>query len=159
MNDDHSTLDGQAPASGEGRELSADGRDVTLTDDGRPTQSVAARISTRLVQILAEFTGRGPTKARTSLNTNFVVVITEDTLTKGERSLVAAGQHESFLQQRRTFQEVIRADAVAAVEEATGRSVRAFLTDVAPAENVAVLIFLLDPVPETGRVAVADSSA
>jgi uncharacterized protein YbcI len=130
-----------------------------MASDGRPSQSIAARISTRLVQILSEYTGRGPTKARTNVNTNFILVVMEDTLTKGERSLVAAGQPESVLQHRKAFQQVIRSDAVAAVEEATGRKVRAFLTDIAPEDDVGVLVFLLEPLPETGTVAVADSPA
>ena len=57
---------------------------------------LAARISTGMVQLMSRFTGRGPTKARTSVNTNLVVVVFEQTLTKGELNLVRAGQGEGW---------------------------------------------------------------
>jgi uncharacterized protein YbcI len=120
--------------------------------------SIAARISTRMVKLMSEYTGRGPTKARTTLNTNFVLVVLEDTLTKGERKLVEAGEVEAVRRQRRTFHELMRAEATAAVEEITGRKVRAQLTDMSPEDGVAVEVFLLESRPETGHVYVSDSN-
>lgn len=134
-------------------------RDQPALAEGYPTPSKASQISTRIVQVLSQYTGRGPTKARTTMNTNFVLVVMEDTLTKGERSLVAAGQVNAVIEQRRVFQQVIRPEAIAVVEEATGRTVRAHLGDMSPAANVSVEVFLLEPLPETGRVEVADAEA
>jgi uncharacterized protein YbcI len=110
-----------------------------------------------MVQILSQYTGRGPTRARTALNTNFVLVIMDETLTRAEQNLVAAGQADAVVEQRRVFQQVIRSEAVAVVEEATGRTVRAHLSDMSPEANVSVEVFLLEPLPETGRVEVADA--
>lgn len=50
--------------------------------------STAAAISNHVVRTMSEYTGRGPTKARTYLDDDLVTVILQDTLTKGERSLV-----------------------------------------------------------------------
>ncbi len=47
-----------------------------------------AAISNGLVQLLSEYTGRGPTRARTYLNGSMVVCVLRDTLTKGERVAV-----------------------------------------------------------------------
>src|SRR5258706_453589 len=47
--------------------------------------SVAADISNAVVRLLSDYTGRGPTKARTYLHEDLVSVVLRDTLTKGER--------------------------------------------------------------------------
>jgi uncharacterized protein YbcI len=108
-------------------------------------QSLSARISTRMVKLLSFYTGRGPTKARTTIDTNVVVVVTDDALTTAERNLAEAGESESVVQMRRRFHKVMYSDAVALIEELTGRTVRVFLSDVAPEENVAVHVFVLEP--------------
>ena len=43
----------------------------------------AAMISTVAVQLLREYTGRGPTKAKTHINEDVVTVLLADTLTTG----------------------------------------------------------------------------
>ena len=123
----------------------------------RPGYSAAARISTKMVQLLSRYTGRGPTKARTTLNTNLASVLVEDALTRAEANLVAAGQHASVRDQRRILHDVMRPDAIAIVEAETGRRVRAYLNDVDPLERLAVYTFVLDTRPETGTTAVAEA--
>ncbi len=99
---------------------------------------------------MSGYTGRGPTKARTTLNTNLAVVVVDDTLTKAETNLVAAGEIESVLQQRHTFDRTMRAEAVAAIKQETGRRVRAYLSDIAPEAAVGAHVFVFEPEPETG---------
>ena len=106
--------------------------------------SVAARISKEIVKLISSYTGRGPTKARTTLNTNVATVLLEDTLTRGEQQLVRAGEYDSVRRQRAIFHRLMREDAVAAVERATGRTVSAYLSDVAPEADVAMLAFVFD---------------
>ena len=137
------------------------------SDTGRPPQrldtpassgySVAAQISKDIVKLLSSYTGRGPTKARTTLNTNFATVLLEDALTKAERNLVAAGEHDSVRRQRSLFNRLMRDEAVAIVERATSRRVRAFLSDLSPETDVALFAFVFDPRPETGEVSVAEA--
>ncbi len=52
----------------------------------------SAMISTSTVQLLHEYTGRGPTQAKTLINDDLVTVLLADTLTKGERTLVDNGR-------------------------------------------------------------------
>ena len=122
---------------------------------GLPTYSVAARISTAIVRLVSQYTGRGPTSATTSLNTNFALVVLEETLTKGERSLVAAGEIDAVRRHRETFEALMRPEAIAAVEEITGREVRLALSDFGPHDGTAVELFLLEPLPETDAAVVA----
>ena len=127
---------------------------TTTTTTGR---SPALAISNMMVRLLSRYTGRGPTKARTTLNTNIVVVLFEDALTRGEQNLVAAGQVDAVHDIRRTFHEVMRAEAIAGVEEVLGRRVVSCLGDVDPQANIAAIAFVLDRQPETGSAEVADA--
>ena len=120
--------------------------------------SPAAAIADRMVQLTHQYTGRGPTKARTTLNTNLVVVLFQDTLTKGEQNLVAAGQLEAVHAMRRTFSEVMGPEAIALVSDVLHRDVIAFMSDMDPKANVAVMVFVLEPRAESGRVDVADAA-
>jgi len=125
---------------------------------GESGYSAAARISNHMVRLMSRYTGRGPTTARTMLNTNSATVILHDTLTRAETNLVAAGESESVIQQRRTFHRMMRDEAVAAVEEATGRRVHAYLADIAPNEGIGAHVFVFEPRPETGEAYFAEAS-
>jgi uncharacterized protein YbcI len=98
-----------------------------------------------VVSIYAEFLGRGPTRARTVIGPNLVTVVLQDTLTKGEQRLVAAGAGDSVTDVRRVFQQTMKDDLVDAVERITGRVVAAFLSDQSVGPDVAVEVFVLDP--------------
>jgi len=126
---------------------------------GHPDYSVAASISRTVVQLLSRYTGRGPTRVRTSLNTNFALVVLEDALTKGEQSLVAAGNHTAVRRQREAFQALVQDEAIATVEQATGRTVRACMSDVSTESGIAIELFLFEPVRETGEAVVAETNA
>jgi len=110
-----------------------------------------------MVQLTARYTGRGPNKARTTLNTNLATVLLEDTLTRAEANLVAAGELDSVRQQRRTFHNLMRDEAVAAVEHITGRRVRAYMSDIDPQQGIAAHTFVFDTQPESGIVTVAET--
>lgn len=114
--------------------------------DGKSSsyQSPTARISNALVQIMSEYTGRGPTQARTYLNDNVVLCVVKDTLTKGERALVNGGDAQSVLNLRRRYQSLMRDDASKAIEEITGRRVVTFMSDNATDPDLAAEIFVLD---------------
>ena len=107
--------------------------------------STAASISNRAVQLMSAYTGRGPTKAWTSIDQDLVSVVLRDTLTKGERSLVADGRTEIVLGMRKAYQQTMRNELIAAVERLTGRRVIAFLSDNSIDPDVKVKSFLLAP--------------
>jgi uncharacterized protein YbcI len=120
--------------------------------------STAATISDQMVRLVAQYTGRGPTRARTTLNTNIAVVTFQDTLTRGEQQLVAAGQRDAVLLTRRTFHDVMRPDAIRTVQKLLDRRVVSCLADIDPDANVACIVFVFEPWPESGRVDVAEAN-
>ncbi len=109
----------------------------------------SAAISNITVRLLSQYTGRGPTKARTYVNGDLVTVVLQDTLTKAEVTLVEKGRSALVLQTRSTFQEVMRADLSAGVEQILGRKVIAFLSANHIDPDVAIESFLLEPLAET----------
>src|SRR3954452_7574292 len=90
--------------------------------------SANAQISRAHIRLFHEYTGRGPTGARTTIDRDLVICFLSDLLTKGERSLIESGKSEAVLEMRRSFQEAMRDDLVAEVERITGRKVLAFLS-------------------------------
>jgi uncharacterized protein YbcI len=107
---------------------------------------VAAAISSGVVQLVREYTGRGPTKARTYIKDDLISVVLEDTLTKGERSLVRDGQADLVLAARKAYQGTMRSDLIELVERLSARAVLAFLSDNHLDPDIAVESFVLAPI-------------
>lgn len=112
---------------------------------------LASAISNGVVRLLRDYTGRGPTRARTHIDGDLVSVVLEDTLTKGERSLVQDGETALVLQARHAYQRTMRPYLVALVEQLTGRRVRAFLSDNHIDPDIAIESFVLEPNAEESQ--------
>lgn len=124
----------------------------------RPTAgSMSAAISNAVVRLLSEYTGRGPTKARTYIDEDLITVVLQDTLTKGERSLLRDGEVALVLANRKAFQNSMAADMIAAVEQLSGRVTTAFLSANHIDPDVAVESFVL--APRMGDEVVIDEAA
>jgi uncharacterized protein YbcI len=126
-------------------------RDGSSRDGLSSHGQLAAAISTAVVHLFSEHTGRGPTKARTTVDGELVVVVLRDSMTQGERALVRGGKHDEVLSLRRAFQETMSEDLVAVVERLTDRTVHAFMSANHIHPDAAAEIFLLD-----GAVEVSD---
>ena len=97
------------------------------------------------MRLLSQYTGRGPTKARTFFNDDMVTVVLQDTLTKAEVTLVNNEHKELVLETRKSFQEVMGDDLIAGVERITQRKVIAFLSANHIDPDVAIETFILAP--------------
>jgi uncharacterized protein YbcI len=123
----------------------------TRTDeDARDRGSLAASISSAVVHLFTEHTGRGPTRARTTIDGDLVVVVLQDGLTKAERALVRAGRDDVVLHLRRAFQDTMSVELIAVVERLTERNVHAFMSANHADPDAAAEIFLLDGEARTG---------
>ena len=105
----------------------------------------AAMLSTGAVQLLHEYTGRGPTKAKTFINEDMVTIVLADTLTKGERSLVDAGQADRVIELRHEYQMLLQQELVALVERELDRKVIAFMSQNHIDPDLGVEVFVLEP--------------
>jgi uncharacterized protein YbcI len=119
------------------------------TPSDRPNgHSTSAEISNAVVHLLSEYTGRGPTKARTYINDDLISVVLRDTLTKGERSLIANGSIDVVLDARKAYQAAMKQDLIAVIEKYSGRSVLAFMSENHIDPDIAVESFVLAPQKE-----------
>jgi len=72
-----------------------------------------------------------------------VLVILRDTLTAGEHTLVEADRSDLVLETRRAYQ-AMRPEAIAMVEELTGRRVVGFMSDNHIDPDLAAEVFVLE---------------
>jgi uncharacterized protein YbcI len=102
-----------------------------------------AEIAREMSRLHSEYYGRGPTKAKTIISEDVVVAILEETFTRAERTLVERGEIDAVQNVRRRFQQQMREEFTSIVEQATGRRVRAFLSETNLEADVSVEVFLL----------------
>jgi uncharacterized protein YbcI len=122
---------------------------TTETTRKRPADGVLpAAISTAIVRLMREYTGRGPMKAQTTIRGNVVLVMLEQTLTKGEQVLVEKGRSENVLALRREYQEAMRDESSDKIAELTGRAVTAMMSANHLAPDLAAEIYVLDGPPD-----------
>jgi uncharacterized protein YbcI len=107
-----------------------------------------ARISTGLVQLHSRYYGKGPTKAKTHMVNDTVICILRGGFTTVERTLIDQGKVDAVYDMRRSFQTVMEEQFTAIVENATGRRVIAYMSQIHQNPDLAVEIFVLEPLEE-----------
>ena len=113
--------------------------------DTEPRQiSLQSRISSAMVGMKKEYFGKGPDRAKTFINDEYVFVVMEGGLTRNEQTLLAAGQHDLVRSYRLRFQEAMTATTVGAVEEIVGRKVLTYHSQILFDPERAIEIFVLD---------------
>ena len=111
-----------------------------------PQQSLGemrASISREMVRLQAEYYGKGPTRAKTYIVDDLVVVVLEESFTRAEKTLAERGEREAIQHIRRRFQQQMAESFTGIVEQATGRKVRVFLSETDIEQDVSVETFLL----------------
>jgi uncharacterized protein YbcI len=106
----------------------------------------AVQISNALTRNHREHFGRGAGTVKTVINKGFVVTFLEEIYTPLERTLIEGGRPDLVHEARLAFQLMMRDTYVGIVEEATGRKVRAFLSQNHIGPDIAVEIFVLEAV-------------
>src|SRR4051812_24087698 len=112
------------------------------------TGSVRLAISNALVTVKKQLYGKGPVKAKTYINDNYVFTVLEGGLTRNEETMLSAGQHQLVREYRLRFQEAVSDSITTAIEEATGRSVLAYHSQIVFEPDRAFEIFVLDAPPQ-----------
>lgn len=109
--------------------------------------SMRSAISTAMVRRFAELYGKGPTRAKTYFNDDYVFVVMEGGLTTSEETLVGAGQRDIVREMRLRFQEVVAAQLTGDVAEITGRRVISYHSQITFEPTRLFEIFYLDAPP------------
>jgi uncharacterized protein YbcI len=104
---------------------------------------IRSSISREMTRLHSEYYGRGPTRVKTYYSDDLVVVVLEETFTRAERTLVERGEIDAIQNIRRRFQQHMKEEFSSLIEQATGRKVRAFLSETNLEVDVSCEIFLL----------------
>lgn len=115
--------------------------------------STSSAISEAVVGLLHEYTGRGPTRARTYIDEDLIIVVLDDRLTAKERAIVRDGGVDLVLSAREAFQKAMKPELITAVERLSGRSAVASLSHNHIDPDIVVESFVL--APQTNGAAVA----
>jgi len=119
--------------------------------EGDRHSSVRAEISNAMVGLKKNFYGKGPTKAKTFLNDNYVFCVMEGGLTRNEETLIERGHEDLVRTYRLRFQEAMEGPTVEAVQRITDRSVIGYHSQIVFNPERAFEIFVLDrPVDDSG---------
>jgi uncharacterized protein YbcI len=119
-----------------------------MQDIGGDLGRQAVQISNALSRNHREHFGRGPGSVKTIINRGFVVSFLEEIYTPLERTMIGGGRPDLAYEARHAFQMMMQEKYIAIVEEATGRKVRAFMSQNHIGPDIAVEIFVLEPLPE-----------
>lgn len=104
--------------------------------------ALISQLSREIVQLHARLYGRGPTKARSYLQSDYAVCILEEIFTTAERTLIDTGSSEHVSATRRKLQEAVKGEFIAVVERTTGRTVKVFLSQTDVEANLALEFFV-----------------
>ncbi len=110
------------------------------------TGLMMVELSNAMVRLYKELFGRGPTRTKTHFaGPDLIVSSLEDSLTRIERHMASAGEYERLRDLRMHFQHLNEDQFVGAVEQITGRKVRAFVSGIDTRRDVSAELFYLEP--------------
>jgi uncharacterized protein YbcI len=117
---------------------------MTRPEQGEHARQAAAA-GAAITRLHRDHYGRGASITRVVYQRNFLTVYLEDIYTPAERTLIEAGDFETVTTTRQAFQMTMRQPFSDAIEEATGREVIAFMSQVHVDPDMAAEIFVLKP--------------
>ena len=103
-----------------------------------------AAISTRIVGLLREHYGRGPSRAKTYALDDCIVCVLRNGFTAHERTIVDSGEAGRVIEMRQDFQRLMERKYRETIESITGRRVVAFLSQAHLEPDITLEIFFLD---------------
>jgi uncharacterized protein YbcI len=104
-----------------------------------------AAVTNGIVQLFHEYYGRGPNKAKSFLLDGYIVVcVLENTMTTVEQTLVKNGNGDMVRQVRLTFQEAMADQFKGVVENAMGRRVAAYHSQLTLEPDMGFEFFVLE---------------
>ena len=127
---------------------------TTVLTGGR----LLAAISNSIVAILRDNYGRGPMQAKTYAHDDLIVVVLRGLgMTPLEKTLLESGDPDRIVEMRHQFQRVMTDRYKQTIEELTGRTVVAFLSQAHVAPDITMETFFLDrPLDVFGAVEIVD---
>jgi uncharacterized protein YbcI len=108
--------------------------------EGALRQDIAAA----MVGLYKEHFGKGPTRCRTYVHPELVIVVLGGGYSAAEQTMLEAGKWYEVREARQLWQDSMQANFVNAIEELTGRQVEAFMSANRQDPDVSVEMFVLE---------------
>ena len=105
----------------------------------------AMTLSNAITVALKQSCGKGPTKVKAYNTHGDVAVVVQDMLTTLERTLVQDGHEQLVSEARQVLIERVAKECRATIEQATGRRVTGWQTEVNPRADRALMLVQLQP--------------
>jgi uncharacterized protein YbcI len=119
-------------------------------DQEEQGQSLTARISTEIVRTLKESFGKGPVKAKSYIQDDFLLVVMRGGVTTAEETMLERGHSDLVRQFRQTYQNEMADVLVAKVEALTGRKVVNYQSQIMFDPHIVLEIFFFEPGSDDG---------
>jgi uncharacterized protein YbcI len=113
------------------------------TPGGRSSGQLRAALGNAMIRIVHEHWGKGPTRARTYLEEDFVFCVLEEPLTTVERTLVDGGETDLVRELRLEVHEMVGQELAEQVRTLTGRDVLACHSQIVFDPDILFEIFVL----------------
>jgi uncharacterized protein YbcI len=110
-------------------------------------QGRLAAISREVVVLLKNLVGRGPTKSKTYIHEDCVVLLLREGHTRSEETMFEAGGSRAVAQGRVDMSETIRAPLIEVIERHTDRKVIGFMSSSQQDPDLLSFVFVLDTSP------------
>ena len=111
----------------------------------RDRGQTATAVSNAISGLHRSHYGRGASRTRTVMGSDYVICFLEDVYTPAERTLIDAGRFDTVRETRTAFQDTMREAFSDAVEQAVGRKVIGFLSQVHVDPDLSIETFILEP--------------
>ena len=135
------------------RAMSTDHDDAT---HHRTQGELAGEISTTFVRLFKEHADRGPTKCRTYIEDDLIVVLLRGGYSRMENTLFEDGKWLDVRSMRHTFQDTMEGRLTEAIERLTGREVAAFMSASHQRPDIQIEAFVLDGAVSHGPAGAPD---
>ena len=106
--------------------------------------ALAAEISTSFVRLLKEHADRGPTKCRTYIDDDLVIVLMRGGFSRLENTLFEDGKWLDVRAMRHALQDTMEGRFTETIERLTGREVAAFMSATHQHPDLQLEAFVLD---------------
>jgi uncharacterized protein YbcI len=120
-------------------------------DDHPNLGPVLAEVTNAVVRLHRTHYGKGPTRSKSYLLDDVLICVMGDVFTTVERTLVEAGEGDEVRETRLAFQDAMRERFAEAIERIMERRVVGFTSQVLLDQDVAIEMFLLEPVSDRRR--------
>lgn len=118
---------------------------MSTTAGPRAPGELNAALANEIGRIVADYSGRGPTRSRAFIDHDVVVCMLQDGATVAERRLITGGRAELVRARRDVLSRLMEPELVECVERLTGRTVLSFLAGSDTPGASSVEVFLLAP--------------